>query len=149
MGLDQLIKKLVLSSLSMGERVKIVPGFFDLTLVSNTGAAWGMFRNYSFILTLLAVSALLVLIVVRRHFTYVGWIPRIALGLLIGGIAGNLMDRLIHGHVIDFLLFYIGTRQWPAFNVADSAICVGVGLYLIHSFKEEQKASADAAASKS
>ena len=119
----------------MGKTVVVIPGFFNLTQVHNTGAAWGILRTHGSWLMLLALGALVFLCFIRRHFTHVGMVPRIALGLLLGGIAGNLTDRVVHGHVIDFLSFYIGSYPWPAFNVADSAICVGVGIYFLDSFR--------------
>ena len=140
-ALDQASKRLVMDVLSAGpwsRRIEVIPGFFNLTLVGNTGAAWGLFKDQSFWLTLLAFAALIFLFAVRRHFTSTGPMPRIALGLLLGGIAGNLVDRLTYGHVVDFLCFYLGHFQWPAFNVADSAICTGVGLYLIDSFRRQE-----------
>jgi len=137
LALDQASKCLVLDQLEFGRPVEIIPGVFSLTLVYNTGAAWGMFRDHGFWLTILAVGALGFLFLARRHFTHAGWMPGIALGLLLGGITGNLVDRMIYGHVVDFLSFYLGNFQWPAFNVADSAICTGVGLYLLDSMKRE------------
>jgi len=133
--LDQASKHLMLDQLEFGRTVEVIPGFFSLTLISNTGAAWGMFRDHGFWLTILAFAALVFLFLARRHFTHAGWMPGIALGLLLGGITGNLVDRMIYGHVVDFLSFYLGTFQWPAFNVADSAICTGVGLYFLDSMK--------------
>lgn len=132
--LDQGSKSVILRQLSSGESVAILPGFFSLTLITNTGAAWGIMRDKGFWLTLLAVIALGFLLMIRRHFTYVGFLPRLALGLLLGGITGNLADRLMYGHVVDFLDFQVVGWHWPAFNVADSALCVGVGLYLLDSF---------------
>ena len=140
-ALDQESKQLVLKWLLLGQAVQIIPGFFSLNLVTNTGAAWGIMRGQGLWLTALAIAALLVLLFVRRHFTYVGLMPRIALGLLLGGIGGNLADRLMYGHVVDFLDFYVGKWHWPAFNVADSSICIGVGLYLIDSFRREPAAA--------
>lgn len=134
-AIDQATKWLALHHLEWGRPVVIIPSFFNLTLVHNTGAAWGILRNQSFLLTLLAAITLVVLCLMRRHFTYTHSSLRIALGLLLGGIAGNLTDRLLRGHVVDFLSFYLGRFQWPAFNIADSAICIGVGLYAIHSFR--------------
>lgn len=128
--LDQASKRMALNHLEWGHPVEVIPGFFNLVLIYNQGAAWGILRDQGWGLTLLAFIALVFLFAVRRHFTHVGRVPRIALGLLFGGIAGNLTDRLYYGHVIDFLSFHIGKFQWPAFNVADSAICMGVGLYL-------------------
>jgi signal peptidase II len=132
---DQVTKKLALDGLVYARPVPVIQGFFDLTLVYNTGAAWGMFRQYKFLLAILAIVALCVLVFTRRHFLEQGKTSTVALGLLFGGIAGNLIDRLLHGHVVDFLSFHLGFMDWPAFNIADSAICVGVGLYLIESFR--------------
>lgn len=136
LALDQVTKQVAAQSLEVGRNVEIIPGFFYLTQVRNTGAAWGVFREHGFWLAMLAGGALLFLTAYRRHFTGLGTVSRIALGFLLGGIAGNLADRIIRGHVIDFLGFYLGSYAWPAFNVADSAICVGVALYLWDSFRQ-------------
>ena len=141
LSLDQASQQLVLEQISQTRSVEIIPGLFKLSLVTNTGAAWGILRGQGLWLTLLAIAAIFVLIIVRRRFTYVGWLPRVALGLLLGGIAGNLTDRLKYGFVVDFLDFYIDGWHWPAFNVADSAICIGVILYLFDSFKRERAVS--------
>jgi len=134
-ALDQTSKQLALQWIPSDQPVDVIPGFFKLSLITNTGAAWGIMRDHGFWLTLLAIMVLLMLLAARRHFTHTGILPRIALGLLLGGIGGNLADRLMHGYVVDFLDFYIGSRHWPAFNVADSAICSGVALYLFDSFR--------------
>jgi len=121
----------------------------------NTGAAWSIFRNNNEMLAIVALLALLVLFLVRQRFsieTRLGWI---AMGLMFGGIAGNLTDRLLPSrqHVIDFLYFYVrrgGTGGsgselgFPAFNVADSAICVGVFLLFLLSFRKDEEGSATA-----
>lgn len=139
-ALDQASKVLVLQSLQGGHPVEVIPGFFHLVLVTNPGAAWGILRDQRIWLTALAFGALVFLLFMRRHFTYVSVLSRIAFGLLLGGIAGNLTDRLIYGHVIDFLSFNLMGYPWPAFNVADSAICTGVGLYLLDSFLRKPQA---------
>ena len=144
-SLDQASKWLVHDRLLPRQSVEVIPGFFNLTLVYNRGAAWGILRDQGLWLTLLAFVALIFLFVVRRHFTYVGTTPRIALGLLLGGIAGNLADRLWHGHVVDFLSFHLGQFTWPAFNGADSSICIGVGIYLIDSFSRSAESPPSAA----
>ena len=141
LALDQASKQLVLEKLESGRTVEVIHGFFYLTQVHNTGAAWGILRDHGFWLMMLALGALIFLCIVRRHFTHMGMVPRIALGLLLGGIAGNLTDRIVHGHVIDFLSFYIGSYPWPAFNVADSSICIGVGLYLVDLFRRGEEST--------
>lgn len=133
-ALDQATKAAALARLDWNRPLEVLPGFFSLTLVVNTGAAWGLFRDRGYWLTLLAILALVLLVAARRHFTATGPLPRIALGLLCGGILGNLVDRVARGHVVDFLSFRFRAFEWPAFNVADSAICVGVGLYILDSF---------------
>ena len=124
----------------------IVDGFFKLVQWGNTGAAWSMFHGQNAVLAGVSALALVLLVVFRRRFEphrTLGWI---ALGLLFGGIIGNLTDRLLptRRHVIDFLRFYVYTRGepgqeagFPAFNVADSAICIGVGLLMLLAWQAE------------
>jgi len=141
-GLDQLTKILVLRSLDMHEERIIVDGFFKFVHWGNTGAAWSMFRGNNAILALTALAALIILFVSRHHFDVHTLSGQLSLGLIFGGILGNLLDRIRVGHVIDFLRFYVVRRTgeevgFPAFNVADSAICIGVGLLFILSLQNE------------
>lgn len=129
--LDQVTKQLVRYSFGEGELLPVIEGFFNLTFVRNSGAAWGMFHNYSWALIALSIIMLVLMIVFRHSFISESSEHRFALGLMIGGILGNLIDRIKLGAVTDFLDFYVGTHHWPAFNVADSAICVGVGIYIL------------------
>lgn len=129
--LDQLTKQLVLSHLDRTRGVAVIPGFFDLHFVQNTGAAWGIFQGLNHWLVALSFLMLVVMIFFRKHFLADGITARLASGAIIGGIIGNLIDRVRLSYVVDFLDFYIGRHHFPAFNVADSAICVGVGLYVI------------------
>ena len=142
-SLDQTSKQFAIKWVPSGRPIEVIPDFFNLNLITNTGAAWGIMRGQGLWLTALAIVALGVLLIARRHFTHVGLLPRITLGLLLGGIGGNLADRLLYGHVVDFLDFYIGPWHWPAFNVADSAICIGVFLYLLDSFKRDPAVARD------
>jgi signal peptidase II len=140
-ALDQVTKVLVdrrfpLSVYYPGEHITVVPGFFRIIHVGNTGAAWGMFEGKSFWLAVLALVALAAIWFFRRHLELAERPVQISFGLLIGGILGNLVDRLVHGHVIDFLDFHYGDFVWPTFNLADAAITIGVFLYLIHSFRQ-------------
>jgi signal peptidase II len=143
-GLDQLTKFMVLRSMLFGEEKVIVPGFFKLVHWGNTGAAWSMFRDSNGVLALIAIAALVVLFLTRHHFDIHTLGGQISLGLIFGGIIGNLTDRLLRDHVIDFLYFYVICRNgdeagFPAFNVADSAICTGVGLLFVLSWLNEAK----------
>ena len=130
---DQLTKELVRTSFALDESKTIVR-FFNLTSVRNTGAAWGMFGGQSTGLTLLSVVMLTLIIAFRKKFLGNSWDQRLILGLMIGGITGNLLDRLRLGFVTDFLDFHLGVHHFPSFNIADSSICCAVGLYMLSSF---------------
>lgn len=131
--LDQVTKSWIVSRFTLGESLPFIPGYFSLVYVRNTGAAWGLFGDFTGFLIVLSVAVLVVLIVFRRVLMGDGLIHRVALGLMIGGIVGNLFDRVRLGYVVDFLDFYWKNHHFPAFNVADSAICVGVGLLMLSS----------------
>jgi len=142
--LDQLTKLWVASSFLTHESLPVVPGLFSLTFVTNTGAAFGilagaqsMWRQFFFVGV--ALVALAVLYMAYREYREQGQIYMVAIGLVAGGALGNLVDRLRLGHVIDFLDFYLRQSHWPAFNIADSAITIGVGLFLLAGFREQGK----------
>ena len=131
--LDQLTKLLALDHLAPGVPVTVVDGFFSLTLVMNPGLAFGMLSStptaWRWIVALLSMGALAVLATLGvRLLPTGGWTTRLALGFIFGGAVGNLIDRGRFGAVVDFLDFYWRGYHWPAFNVADSAISVGVAL---------------------
>jgi signal peptidase II len=146
---DQLTKLWVLTSFQLHEQKSIIPGFFDLVYVTNTGAAFGILAgNESWLRQLffvgVALVALIVIVYAYVHLKEEGRIFVFSLGLIAGGAIGNLIDRIRFGSVVDFLDFYVGGYHWPAFNVADSAITVGVGLFLLGTFqqhREEKKAT--------
>ncbi len=138
--LDQFTKLWVYFTVAFEtERIEVINGFFYIVHWGNTGAAWGIFQGRSFWLAVLAVIALYAIYRLRHHLGLRSRIGQISFGFLCGGILGNLIDRIAHGHVIDFLDFRFGTFAWPAFNVADSAICVGVALYIFYSFFNPEK----------
>ena len=135
-ALDQLTKFIVVKQLRSGEEKVILDGFFKFVHWGNTGAAWSMFRGKNELLAVIALVALVVLYFSRHHFDSRTLPGQVAFGLIVGGIVGNLIDRLWVQHVIDFLYFYLQQRGgneigFPAFNVADSAICTGVGLVFL------------------
>ena len=135
LALDQLTKWVVIQKLPFnGEPVAVVDGFFELVHFGNTGAAWSLFSGQNFWLAIFSLAALIFLWVSRRHFGAETALGQVALGLILGGVVGNLVDRVVHHHVVDFLQFYIPFR-FPAFNVADSSICTGVGLMFVQSFQ--------------
>ena len=135
--LDQLTKLIALERLAPGIPVGVVDGFFSLTLVLNPGLAFGMLSStpttWRWVVAVLSMGALAVLGVVGlRLMAAGGFIACLALGLIFGGAVGNLVDRGRFGAVVDFLDFYWRSYHWPAFNVADSAISVGVALLALH-----------------
>lgn len=136
--LDQLTKWLVIRYVSPSQPLPIVDGFFQLVHWRNPGAAWGILRDYNLLLALISIATVLALYLFRHSFgierSAAGW----ALGLISGGIFGNLMDRIRLGSVVDFLDFSIAGYHWPAFNIADSAICIGVILYIFVSGRNKQ-----------
>lgn len=131
--LDQ-ITKAAIEKYSADLPVAVIPGFFDIVHVGNTGAAWGMFQGQRWPLLAVAIVFLVVIALRIKRLTE-GWTERYcAMGMIVSGILGNSIDRIWRGAVVDFLDFHIAGRHWPAFNVADSAICVGVGIYMISLF---------------
>jgi signal peptidase II len=142
--LDQITKFGVLRLLDYAQERVVVEGFFKFVHWGNTGAAWSMFHNNNELLTIIALLALLALFLTRHHFGIEQPLGQWALGLMFGGIVGNIIDRMIHGHVVDFIYFHVQTRNgaevgFPAFNIADSGICVGVGLMFLLSWQLEVK----------
>lgn len=136
--LDQITKHLIRSRLDPGDSVAIIDGFFNIGYVRNSGAAWGMLAGFGTWLIVLSVVMLIVLVAFRKHFITDTLPHRIATGLMVAGIVGNLIDRVRLGYVVDFLHFYWRQHSFPSFNVADSAICVGVGIYMISQFLESR-----------
>ena len=143
-ALDQFTKFLVLRFIPPNRSLALIPNFFELVHVTNTGAAFGSFKNNNGFFIALSCLALIVAFAMLLRGGSVDWWRNIALGLLLAGIFGNLTDRLVHGHVIDFLLFDLGPHvpkflhPWPAFNVADSCICIAVVCFIIYSFRESK-----------
>jgi signal peptidase II len=144
-ALDQWTKHLVLRFVSPDEPRIIIPNFFHLVNVTNTGAAFGSFRNNNtFFIAISSVAFFVVLLLLVRRRSHDVW-RDVSLALLLAGILGNLTDRLLYGHVIDFLLFDLHVRfahPWPAFNVADSCISIAVVLFVIDSFWQGRRAAA-------
>ncbi len=134
--LDQVTKYWIVSNFSMYEALPVIPGFFNLTYLTNTGAAFGILAGQEtlwrqvFFVGVAAVALVVIGFMYRRLRAGSAWYGA-ALGLIAGGAVGNLIDRVRLGSVIDFLDVYIGAHHWPAFNVADSAICVGVAVFLV------------------
>lgn len=142
--IDQVTKVYIMQTMRLHESVVIIPNLFSITYIRNPGAAFGIlstssgsFRFIFFGLTSLFALGLLGTILVRMPKD--DWMGQISVVAILGGAIGNLLDRLRYGEVIDFLDFYINTYHWPAFNVADSAITVGVIFLVLHFTFEKQK----------
>lgn len=144
-ALDQSTKFMIQQTLPLHKKVEILPGFFNLIHVRNTGGAFGIFGGERGPLgsvlflaaSLMAVGILMILFLrVKEHERALAF----SLALLLGGAFGNLIDRVNYGEVVDFLDFHISSYHWPAFNVADSAISIGIGLMALELLiKERQK----------
>lgn len=134
--LDQITKALVRNSLGTGESRPLIPGFLDLTHVENTGAAFGLLNSVDFPYkgVVMLIIAGLALVTIALYGTQLGFHERLArfgLALILGGAFGNLLDRIMHGHVVDFVDVYWNDVHFWAFNVADAAISVGAVLVLL------------------
>jgi signal peptidase II len=145
--LDQFTKFIVLKLLGKGDERVIIDGFFKFVHWGNTGAAWSMFRGNNELLAIVALVAFIVLFLSRHHFDTRTLLGQLAIGMIFGGIAGNLTDRLLPGRhqVIDFIYFYVkrtGGEEvgFPAFNIADSGICIGVSLVFWVTWRGEHTA---------
>ena len=141
-ALDQATKFAVGRAFAYGERLAIVPGFFDLTLVHNRGAAFSFLANAAgwqrwFFVGLGAVAAAFIVWLLARHGSQ--RLFAFALALILGGAIGNVVDRIVHGHVVDFLLLHWQRHFFPAFNVADSAITVGAVLLVVDELRRVRR----------
>ena len=134
-ALDHLTKWAVMRWMEVGESLSVVPGFLSISSVRNQGAAWGILPGYRWILLAIAALMLGLLIQQRRELFGKGWPGKTAFCLLVGGIVGNVIDRVAWGHVVDFIHWH-GWFDFPVFNVADSAICVGAFLYILVSLRK-------------
>jgi len=126
---DQITKYLIVNSLSLYDSIEVFP-FLHIVNVRNTGAAFGSFKSlgssFFIIVAVAAIGFVLYLLMKRTYNTF-------GLSLILGGAVGNLIDRILYGQVVDFVDFSIGSYHWPAFNVADSALTVGIILILLTS----------------
>ncbi len=133
---------LPLDSYFYPDSIEVIKDFFYIVHIGNEGAAWGMFSGYGGVLALFAVVALFAIYKLRHSLELHRKPMQLAFGLLVGGVLGNMVDRLIHGHVIDFLDFHfpfsipyvLPDGRYPAFNIADCGIVIGVFLYITLSF---------------
>lgn len=142
--IDQTTKRIILQSMEMGEKIPVIDGLFYITLHRNTGAAWGILQNARniFLVLIPVIAAFIVYYILKNKNRML----RFSLALILGGAAGNYIDRIVWGSVTDFLLFYIGSYEFPIFNAADVAITCGtilLAVYLLFIYKEPSKKKRD------
>lgn len=127
--LDRIAKVAVLAQMATGESVEVLPGIFHITFVANNGTVFGLLKGHNTVLGIVsAVIAVIIIAYAVKHRKKIVPPVSVSLGLILGGAAGNLFDRIFYGHVIDFLDF----RIWPVFNIADSAITVGTVILALY-----------------
>lgn len=135
--LDQLTKYLIKMRLALHDHVVVIKGFFNITHILNPGGAFGFFAAQSpeirkFVFLFLSSLVALFVLWFYKKCAQTHVVLSYGLALIFGGAVGNLIDRFRYGMVVDFLDFYIGSLHWPAFNVADSAITIGMGILIVH-----------------
>lgn len=139
--LDQITKWWTVWNLSAGDAIEVVPGFFNWVHVHNTGAAFGILANNNGFFIGLSIVALLAITIFAKRGAFSDPLARTSAALLTAGVLGNLTDRIVHGHVVDFLDFILPWYgHWPAFNVADICICTAAGLFVVHALFEDRLA---------
>lgn len=133
---DQITKFFARDLLDLHIPVEVIPNFFNLTLVHNYGAAWGILQGFRIGFLILALAMSAVILAKHRAIFGIGKLAKCTAALLLGGIIGNAIDRAVFGYVTDFIDLWHGSYHFPCFNIADSAICIGVALYFIISLKK-------------
>ena len=143
-ALDQWTKRLICEQVDIGTGFTVIPGFFDIIHMRNTGAAFSLLQNipaayrtyFFFGVTIIALVAIFVLF---RKSSETSWLLKAVMSFIVAGAIGNLTDRLLFNEVVDFLSFYIGHYRWPTFNLADTYISLGMAGLIIHTFFTSKK----------
>ncbi len=135
--LDQVIKFIITNNLVLMEEIPIIKNFFSIYYLKNTGAAFSIFGNKTLFLIIISILCLIFLKYYIKKLKQVTRLTIVSLGIMIGGIVGNLFDRIIYKSVIDYLSFSFGNYNFPVFNLADIGITIGAVLLLIDLIKEE------------
>ena len=131
---DQMTKLLIYNNSSLDNSVNIIPNFFSITYTKNYGAAWSIMQNQRLFLIMISLAALLLICYIMYKEKKINKYQNMYYGFLIGGIVGNLFDRIIHGYVIDFFDFNIFGYNFPIFNISDIFIVVGIIMVIIETF---------------
>jgi signal peptidase II len=142
LALDRWTKAWILNRFELNESVPVIDGLFNITYVRNTGVAFGILSSISspvksLLLSLFTAFAAIVVVVYSLRSPVQNRLLQTALALILGGAIGNLFDRIAYGYVVDFLEFYFRTYHWPSFNIADSAISIGVALLALEIIRNE------------
>jgi signal peptidase II len=145
-ALDRLTKWIVDTHVSFLDTYRVIPGFFDIVRSQNRGVAFGIFNDSTsewrtLLLVVASIAAVVVVSVMLWKARKLDRLTLSGLALILGGAAGNVFDRIVWGRVTDFLLFYIRDYQWPAFNMADSAIVIGSGLLMVDLLRSKRQAA--------
>ena len=146
LALDQTTKYFVVQHIRFGtyinpEPIPVIDGFFYLVHIGNTGVAWGMLQGFGPLLAVFAIIVTISIFLFRRMLQLHLRSMQIVFGIMMGGILGNFVDRIVVKHVVDFIDIHLPFYRWPAFNIADSAILIGVTSYIILSFRQDSKKS--------
>jgi len=146
--LDQWTKYMIVQKLNLYQRVEVIHGFFNLTHVRNTGGAFGIFGGEKgglgsilfVVVSLIAIGAIVFLFIkIKENEKTLA----LSFSLILSGAIGNLIDRIQYREVVDFLDFHLSTYHWPSFNIADSAICIGIGLMALELLKRDRQKSTE------
>ncbi|RLL45252.1 lipoprotein signal peptidase [Oceanobacillus piezotolerans] len=138
-GIDQLTKWIVVKTMEIGESITVIDGFFYLTSHRNQGAAWGILQGQMGFFYIITIIVVLGVIFYMQKYAKYDKILGLGLSFILGGAIGNFIDRLLRQEVVDFFNFYIFNYNFPIFNIADSALTIGVVLVIISTIREETK----------
>lgn len=139
-ALDQWTKWLVVKNMEIGESIPIIENFLYITSHRNRGAAWGILQGQMWFFYIITVIVIIGIVYYMGKYAKGKWLLGVSLSLMLGGAIGNFIDRVFRKEVVDFINTYIFSYDFPIFNVADSALVVGVGLLMIVMFREEREA---------
>lgn len=142
-ALDQISKNHIVNNIGLNQGYSLISDYLDVVHVRNSGAAFGFFSGSRgsinrIILTLVSVAALIVIVGMAFWFSDGSMLSLVALAFFFGGASGNLIDRIIHGEVVDFIDVHVGTIHWPAFNVADTSLCIGAALFCVYIISQKK-----------
>ncbi|MDQ0215054.1 signal peptidase II [Oikeobacillus pervagus] len=137
--LDQWTKWLIVQKMNIGEQIEIIPNFFYITSHRNRGAAWGMLEGQMWLFYIITVIVMIGIIYYMNHYAKDKPLMKISLAFLLGGALGNFIDRVFRQEVVDFINTYIFSYDFPIFNIADSALTIGVVLLMVAMFKEDRE----------